>query len=154
MTATPWRSGPSGNARKADRRSTMQASWHIGPSIRTALLAGALAATAATTAIARDLREGVHTVTALGARSFAVTRWVDGPDGFHVLTIVDTLRPGAERAEDRHATVRLSTVLRPGQTQTIAVPEGPRGSAPSALEIQRVGNRVELRAAQPAVLTD
>lgn len=113
-------------------------------------------ATAASSALARDLREGVHTLAPLGERSFAVTRWVAGADGFHVQTIVDTLRPGITdlAAEDRHAIVRLSTVLGPGETQTIAVPEGPRGSAPSSLQVQRIGDRVELRVAEPAALTD
>jgi hypothetical protein len=134
----------------------MRTSAIFGQSIRAAIVAGVLAVTAATSAPAKDLRQGVHTVTPLGDRSFAVTRWVDGPDGFHVLTIVDTLRPGIAGLEekDRHATVRLSTVLLPGQTQTVAVPEGPRGSSPSSLQVRRVGDRVEMHPGRPAVLTD
>ena len=132
----------------------MRGSRFIGQSVRAAALVGVLAA--APSAFAQDLRQGVHTVTPLGAGSFAVTRWVDEPDGFHVVTTVDTIRPGAGGVEDkdRHATVRLSTVLRPGQTQTISVPEGSRDSAPSAIEIRRLVDRVEVRAVQPAVLTD
>src|SRR5437763_861368 len=89
-------------------------------------------------------------VPPLEAGSSAVTYWVDEPEGFRVVTTVDTVQPGGA---DRHAVVRSSIVLRPGQTQTISLP-GPLGSASPGLEVRRLGDRVEVRAAGPAALAD
>jgi hypothetical protein len=96
---------------------------------------------------------GTGVVTALGTGASAVTYWVDEPEGFRVVTTIDTAHLGEAGGEDRHAVVRLSTILRPGQTQVISVP-GPIGSPPSEMLIRRLGDRVEVRAAGPAVLTD
>jgi hypothetical protein len=92
-------------------------------------------------------------VTPLGARASALTYWVDEPEGFRVVTTVDTVHPGEAGRQDGHAVVRLSTVLRPGQTQTISVP-GPDGSLPHALRLRRLADGVEVLAAGPETLTD
>jgi hypothetical protein len=114
----------------------------------------------AITELASDVRaqpfrpvSGAGVVTALGAGSSAVTYWVDEPEGFRVVTTIDTAHLGEASGEDRHAVVRLSTILRPGQTQAISVP-GPIGSPSSEMLIRRLGDRVEVRAAGPAALTD
>ena len=101
-------------------------------------------------ALAEEPGQGAAVVTPLGAGSSAVTYWVDGPEGFRVVTTVDTVQPGGA---DRHAVVRTSIVLRPGQTQTISLP-GPLGSASPGLEVRRLGDRVEVRATGPAALAD
>jgi hypothetical protein len=92
-------------------------------------------------------------VTPLGAGASALTYWVDEPEGFRVVTTVDTIHPGEVGREDSHAIVRLSTILRPGQTQTISVP-GPDGSLPHALRLRRLVDGIEVLAAGPETLTD
>ena len=82
--------------------------------------------------------------------SSAVTYWVGGPEGYRVVTTVDTAASGGA---DHHAVVRTSIVLRPGQTQTISLP-GPLGSGSSELEVRRLGDRVEVRATGAAALAD
>ena len=85
-------------------------------------------------------------MTPLGAGASALTYWVDEPEGFRVVTMVDTTSPGEVGREDGHAIARLSTILRPGQTQTISVP-GPDGSLPHALQLRRLVDGVEVLAA-------
>jgi hypothetical protein len=97
--------------------------------------------------------QGAGVVTSLGAGTSAVTYWVDEPEGFRVVTTVDTAHPGEVGREDRHVVVRLSTILRPGQTQTISVP-GPDGSPPYAMRIRRLAGGVEVLAAGPETLTN
>ena len=92
-------------------------------------------------------------VTPLGAGASALTYWVDEPDGVRVVTTVDTIQPGEVGREDRHAVVRLSTILRPGQTQTISVP-GPEGSLPHAVRIRRLADGVEVIRASAETLTN
>ena len=122
---------------------------YAGPTVRAAALAAVLAAMAAP-ALAEEPDQGAAVVTPLGAGSSAVTYWVDVPEGYRVVTTVDMAAPGEA---DRHAVVRTSIVLRPGQTQTISLP-GPLGSASSELEVRRLGDRVEVRATEPAALAD
>ena len=123
---------------------------YAGPTVRAATLAAMLAAMGAAPALAEQPDHGAAVVTPLGAGSSAVTYWVDEPEGYRVVTTVDAVAPGEA---DRHAVVRTAIVLRPGQTQTISLP-GPFGSAPSALEVRRLGDRVEVRATEPAALAD
>ena len=123
------------------------------PSIQAAAIAVLLATMGATSAGAEQLDQGVPVVTPLGAGSSAVTHWVDEPEGFRVFTTVLTVLPGEVGRENRHAVVRLSTVLRPGQTQTIAVP-GPDGSPPYAMRIRRLAGGVEVLAAGSETLTN
>jgi hypothetical protein len=97
--------------------------------------------------------QGMPVVTKLGPGSSVLTYWIDEAEGFRVVTTVDTLHPGEDGREDRHALVRLSTILRPGQTQTISVP-GPVGSPPHALTLRRLATGVEVLAAPAKTLTN
>jgi len=83
-------------------------------------------------------------VTDLGGGRNAQTFWVDRPDGFYVVTIVDTDRRDGDRGDDRdgHSVVEVTMILLPGQTQMITVP-GPNVPTPT-LRIRRDGDRVEL----------
>jgi hypothetical protein len=128
----------------------MRAFHSPGTTTRAAVLAASLATTGAASALAEEPDQGAAVVTPLGAGSSALTYWTDVPEGFRVVTTVDTVQPGGT---DRHAVVRSSIVLRPGQTQTISLP-GPPGSASPGLEVRRLGDRVEVRAAGPAALAD
>ena len=128
----------------------MRAFHSPGTTIRAAVLAASLATTGAASALAEEPDQGAAVVTPLGAGSSAVTYWVDRPEGYRVVTTVDTR---ASDEADRHAVVRTSVVLRPGQTQTISLP-GPLGSGSSGLEVRRLGDRVEVRAIEPAALAD
>jgi hypothetical protein len=128
----------------------MRAFRSPGSSIRAAALAASLATTGATAALAEEPSQGAAVLTPLGAGASAVTYWTDEPEGFRVVTTVDAARPDDA---DRHAVVRSSIVLRPGQTQTISLP-GPLGSASPGLEVRRLGDRVEVRATGPAPLAD
>ena len=78
--------------------------------------------------------------TDLGHNSSALTYWVDEADGIHVVTTIDTV-VGNETAPEhgRHAVVRFSALILPGQSQVISVP-GPVGSQPQVLRIRRLGN--------------
>jgi len=72
----------------------------------------------------------------------AYTYWIDGPDGFHVVTTLDSEQPKSPGAKSaRHLVMRFSVVLRPGQTQKMAIP-GTRGSAPVGIRIHRDGGTV------------
>jgi hypothetical protein len=96
---------------------------------------------------------GAGVVTPLGEGASAVTYWVDEPEGFRVVTTVAAVDTGGVGREDRHAVFRLSTILQPGQTQTISVP-GPEGSSPFAMRIRRLADGVEVVAAAPEALTN
>jgi len=106
--------------------------------------AGILIATLATTPAAsaagepaRSVREGQGVVTHLGANASAVTYWSSGPDGWRVVTTVDTT---ADAHTDRHAIVRFSASLLPGQSQLISVPAAAGEVAPQ-LRIRRLADR-------------
>jgi hypothetical protein len=103
------------------------------------IVAGALANARAAEPAARDA-----VLTPLGDQASALTYWVDEPEGFRVVTTVDT-----SDASERHALVRSSIVLRPGQTQTIQVP-GALGETSPTLEIRRLGDRVVVSPVVPA----
>ena len=123
---------------------------YAGPTARAATIAAVLALMGAAPALAEEPDQGAAVVTPLGVGSSAVTYWVYGPEGYRVVTTVDTAASGEA---DRHAVVRTSIVLRPGQTQTISLP-GPLGSASPGLEVRRLGDRVEVRATGAAALAD
>ena len=102
---------------------------------------------------AKTLPQGAAAVTPLGGEASAVTYWVDGPEGFHVVTTVAVVDPGDADRQDPRAVVRLSTVLRPGQTQTVSVP-GPAGSPPRAMLFRRLAAGVEVLAGGSEPLTN
>lgn len=78
--------------------------------------------------------------TDLGSNASALTYWVDDADGFHNVTTIDTIVGSTPSPEpDRHAIVRFSALILPGQSQVISVP-GLAGSQTQALRIRRLRN--------------
>ena len=88
------------------------------------------------------VREGHAVTTELGANASAITYWVSEPDGWHVVTTVDTVIEQNGDAE-KHAVVRFSSVLLPGQSQLISVPFA-IGERQQVLRIRRLGDRIEV----------
>jgi hypothetical protein len=78
----------------------------------------------------------------LGANASAITYWVNETDGWHVVTTVDTVI-GQDSSTERHAIVRFSSVLLPGQSALISVPSA-IGERQQVLRIRRVGDQVEI----------
>ena len=78
--------------------------------------------------------------TDLGRNASALTYWVDEADGVHVVTTIDiAVGEEAEPDADRHAIVRFSALMLPGQAQVISIP-GLLGSQQHALRIRRRAN--------------
>src|SRR5882757_284682 len=90
----------------------------------------------------RAVREGHAVTTELGANVSAITYWVNGSDGWHVVTTVDTVIEQNGDVE-KHAVVRFSSVLLPGQSQLISVPLAV-GERQQVLHIRRLGDQVEV----------
>jgi hypothetical protein len=67
---------------------------------------------------------------------------VSEPDGWHVVTTVDTVI-GNNSADEKHAVVRFSSVLLPGQSQLISVPLA-IGERLQVLRIRRIGDEIEV----------
>lgn len=91
---------------------------------------------------AQSVREGQGMVTRLGPHASAVIYWVSAPDGWHVVTTIDTT---ADREIDakNHAIIRFSSLLLPGQSQVISVPAAIDEPQP-VLRIRRIVDRVEV----------
>jgi hypothetical protein len=109
-----------------------------------AIVSGVLAATSIAQATDRDriIREGQGIVTVLDTNVSAVTYWISQPDGWHVVTTVDTIGARESDTED-HAIVRFSAVLSPGQSQSISIPVA-AGETQPVLQIRRVVDRIEI----------
>jgi hypothetical protein len=90
----------------------------------------------------RALPEGQAIMTELDTNTSVITYWVSQSDGWHVVTTVDIVFDADSDAE-KHAVVRFSAVLLPGQSQQIAVPVG-IGEQQKVLRIRRVGERIEV----------
>jgi hypothetical protein len=88
------------------------------------------------------VRENQAVVTQLGANASAITYWVSESDGWHVVTTVDTAIEQNGDAE-KHAVVRFSSVLLPGQSQLISVPFA-IGERQQVLRIRRLGDQIEV----------
>jgi hypothetical protein len=88
------------------------------------------------------VREGHAVTTELGANASAVTYWMARSDGWHVVTTVGTAIERNSDA-DKHAVVRFSSVLLPGQSQLISVPFA-IGEQQQVLRIRRLGDRIEV----------
>ena len=88
------------------------------------------------------VRENQAVVTQLGANASAITYWVSESDGWHVVTTVDTVIEKNGDAE-KHAVVRFSSVLLPGQSQLISVPFA-IGERQQILRIRRLGDQIEV----------
>jgi hypothetical protein len=87
------------------------------------------------------VREGQAVVTQLNASTSAVTYWTGEADGWHVVTTVD-MAAGQGGDAGKHAVVRFSALLLPGQSQLISVPFA-IGEQQQVLRIRRRGNAVE-----------
>ena len=116
---------------------------------KTAGLAGILLAVFATVTpglkadqLNSTVREGQGVTTELGANAAAITYWVSRSDGWHVVTTVDTVIARNSDAE-KHAVVRFSSVLLPGQSQLISVPFAV-GERQQVLRIRRLGDQIEV----------
>ena len=88
------------------------------------------------------VREGQPAVTELSANASAITYWVSESDGWHVVTTVDTVI-GQDGDAEKHAVVRFSSVLLPGQSQLISVPFA-IGEPQQILRIRRLGDQIEV----------
>jgi hypothetical protein len=86
------------------------------------------------------VRQHQAVTTELGPNASAVTYWVSEPDGWHVVTTVDTVIEQNGDAE-KHAVVRFSSVLLPGQSQLISVPFA-IGERQQVLRIRRLGDQI------------
>jgi len=88
------------------------------------------------------VRQRQAVTTELGPNASAITYWVSEPDGWHVVTTVDTVI-GQNGDAEKHAVVRFSSVLLPGQSQLISVPFA-IGERQPVLRIRRLGDRIEV----------
>jgi len=86
-------------------------------------------------------REAESVVTPLGDKTRALTYWVSQPDGLHVVTTVNSVAD--DGSPEKASVVRFTSVLLPGQSQSIAVPV-PVGEAQPVLNIRRIADRVEI----------
>ena len=117
---------------------------------KTAGLAGILVAAFATVTpelkadqLHNAVREGQAVTTELGPNASAITYWASGSsDSWCVVTTVDTVIEQTGDAE-KHAVVRFSSVLLPGQSQLISVPF-PIGEQQQVLRIRRLGDQIEV----------
>src|SRR5882757_4839089 len=116
---------------------------------KTAGLAGILVAVLATATpdlkadqLNNAVREGQGVSTELSRNTAAITYWVSRSDGWHVVTTVDTVIEQNGDAE-KHAVVRFSSVLLPGQAQLISVPLA-IGERQQVLRVRRLGDQVEV----------
>jgi ribosomal protein S12 len=123
--------------------------------IKAAGLAGILVAALATVPELKAdqpnsaVREGHAVTTELGGNAAAVTYWVSKSDGWHVVTTVDTV---VDRNGDagKHAIVRFSSVLLPGQSQLVSVPSA-IGERQQILRIRRLGDQIEVARVEGSV---
>jgi hypothetical protein len=119
---------------------------HMRRLAKAAGFAGILIATIANVAPAAQLNAAVPerqpVMTQLSVNASAMTFWVIEPDGWRVVTIVDTVI-GRDSDAERHAVARFSSVLLPGQWQLISVPL-PLGEQQRLLRVSRVGDRIQV----------
>jgi hypothetical protein len=106
----------------------------LGLALAATIMGGNVVPTANAAETRGTLPQGTAITTDLGGNA----------SGWKVVTTVDTV-VGDEAASDqtRHAVVRFSSLIQPGQSQVISVP-GPIGSPPQALRIRRLGDRIEV----------
>lgn len=95
-------------------------------------------------------REGQAVLITLGDDASALTYWVDGAQGWQVVTTIDT-RIGSEGDQEGHAVVRFTALLLPGQEQSISVPVAVGAPQPS-LRIRRVADHIEIE--RNSILSD
>jgi hypothetical protein len=106
-----------------------------------ATFVASIAGTASADEPSHALPQLASITTDLGNKASALTYWVDEADGIHVVTTIDTIVAAeAGLNAERHAVVRFSALILPGQSQVISVP-GPVGSPQQALRIRRLSNQ-------------
>ena len=116
------------------------------------LIAALVTGSASLLATGTDKRvaEGEAVTTELGPDASAISYWVSGSDGWHVVTTVDTVI-GRDSDAEKHAIVRFSATLLPGQAQLISVPFG-LGEKQQVLRIRRVEDQIEVaRVTDPSI---
>jgi hypothetical protein len=116
------------------------------------LIAGVIAVSSPTRAAEENsgVPEGQAVRTELGNDATAVSYWVSAPDGWHVVTTIDSVS-GRDTDAEHHAVTRFSATLLPGQAQVISVPL-PLGEPQQTLRIRRVGDRIEVaRVTEPTL---
>ena len=86
-------------------------------------------------------RETESVVTPLGDKARALTYWVSQPDGWHVVTTVNSVAD--DGLPENAKVVRFTSVLLPGQSQSISVPVAV-GEVQPVLNIRRVADRIEI----------
>jgi hypothetical protein len=120
--------------------------YHMSSLAKVAGIVGILVATLATVAPAAQRDDAVPdrqpVVTELSADASAMTFWVIEPDGWRVVTIVDTVI-GRDSDAEKHAIVRFSSVLLPGQSQLISVPLA-LGEQQQLLRVSRIGDCIQV----------
>jgi len=89
-----------------------------------------------------SMRENQAVVTRLGENATAVSYWASTPDGWHVVTTVDTVVADDTDAE-QHTVVRFAAILSDGQEQLISVPMA-LGEPAQVLRIRREGGRIQM----------
>jgi hypothetical protein len=99
-------------------------------------------ATAIADVKAAQVYEGQAVTTELSPNASAVTYWVSGSDGWHVVTTVNSAF-SLDGDTEQHAVVRFSSVLLPGQSQLISVPVA-IGEQQQVLRIRRLGDQIEV----------
>ena len=92
--------------------------------------------------VQRPVFQGQAVEAKLNPNASAITYWVRGPDGWHVVTTVDTVIAKDKNAE-KHAIVRFEAVLLSGQSQVISVPV-PIGEQQRYLRIRRFGDELQV----------
>jgi len=90
----------------------------------------------------RPILEGQAVEARLNPNTSAITYWVSEPDGWHVVTTIDTVIAQHATAE-KHAVVRFEAVLLPGQSQVISVPF-PIGEQQRVMRIRRSGDELQV----------
>jgi hypothetical protein len=117
--------------------------WHLKATGLAGLLAAGLWTAPLDAARADDaVGETRPVVTELGDHASAITYWVNAPDGWHVVTTVDTVL-GQGTVSETHAIVRFSSVLLPGQSQQVSIPVA-LGARQPVLVVRRLGDRIEV----------
>jgi hypothetical protein len=114
----------------------------VKPAVAVAMFSTLIASSLDAAEINKGVPEGHAVTTELGKDTSIISYWMSTPEGWEVVTIVDTVS-GRDTDAEHHAIVRFSTVLLPGETQVISAPAA-IGEEQPALLIRRVGDGIEV----------
>jgi hypothetical protein len=89
------------------------------------------------------LAEGEGVTNEIGPDASATIYWVRESDSFRVVTTIDTIIKQQNADSEKHAVVRFSSLLLPGQSQQISVPFA-LGEQQRQLVVSRIGDRIEV----------